>query len=97
MCVSEPCEEKFARAINYLPEAYNKRFCVYYTTAAKAKLLTRLRHTRFVVGRGLAPAETCEKFDSEGASPFPTFVLPDNLFVNMPCGYYIIKTPLRAQ
>ena len=34
MCVSELCEEKFARAINSPPEAYNKRSCVYYTTFA---------------------------------------------------------------
>ena len=48
--------------------------CNHYTAAAKAKLLTRLRRTGFICRAGLAPAEGCEKFDSEGASPFPTFV-----------------------
>ena len=43
------------------------------------------------VGRGLAPAEGCDASGSEGASPFPTFVLPDNLYANMPCGYYTMK------
>ena len=88
MCVSELCEEKFARAINSPPEAYNKRFCVYYTTAAKATLLTRPVAPGLSLGRGLAPAEGCDASGSEGASPFPTFVLPDNLFANMSCGYY---------
>ena len=43
------------------------------------------------VGRGLAPAEACERFDSEGTIPFPTFVLSDNLFAKMPCGYDTIN------
>ena len=34
MCVSELCEENFARAINSPPERYHKRPCVYDTTFA---------------------------------------------------------------
>ena len=66
----------------------SKAFCGYFAAAAKAKLLTQLRRTVFVRRVGLAPAEGCDVNDSEGASPFPTFILPDGLFANMPCGYY---------